>query len=110
MKRYSVFAGTNHYPMGGCRDLIGQLDNIKLAVRIADQDHPNPQLSDCKNLLMYHWAHIFDTDTNKVVCYRFDDGKWKEAKGDDWPTAEKLEKQVEKILRLSQVGGSNNGD
>ena len=57
-KRYSVFAGDNHYPLGGTLDMRGHFH----------------QIGDAKgwiqdNALTIDWAEIVDTKTMESMAY-----------------------------------------
>jgi len=60
--RYFVFAGEEYYAKGGGNDLHSSTNSKETAIIFADA-----ALTQDYNYGKYEWAHVFDTETLKVV-------------------------------------------
>ncbi|KYK44529.1 hypothetical protein A1D31_14110 [Bradyrhizobium liaoningense] len=59
MKRYAVFAGDNHYPVGGWNDFKGSFATKAEAIAFAEKERHE-----------YSWAHVIDLQTGEEVFSR----------------------------------------
>ena len=73
MKRYALFSGIRHYPIGGWQDLNGLFDSVNEAVACFD---PKYDLGPLGQLDRLDWAHIIDLHTGDVVAHWQKDCYW----------------------------------
>ncbi len=72
MKRYLAFFGNIYYPQEGMKDFIGDFDTVEEAKMHIKTVYEN-KIGFIDGLLPIedddsdHWAHIYDTHTNKIV-------------------------------------------
>ncbi len=64
-KRFLVFANNNYYPAGGWYDYQGSADSLNEARQLAGQALSSKDIE---------WAHIVDTEINKIVERSGDSG------------------------------------
>ncbi len=66
MKKYLLFAGHRHYPLGGVEDFHGDFDSIDEAKKWFGS---NPdKISNPKSDYIDHWCQIVDKDTFEIVA------------------------------------------
>lgn len=74
-KRYLLFMGLVYYPQGGVKDLAANCDSIEecngVWVKNLSKDHSKGLYPDINEYIEfqkeYTWAHIYDTESNRVV-------------------------------------------
>ena len=75
MKRYLIFAGSDHYPSGGMQDLIGTTGTVEESKELARKErlkYYNEYTDQTEEEYLkweweMNWAHIYDTKEERII-------------------------------------------